>query len=101
MIPDEKTSSVSRQEFIDLLCRITKTNEEMTTTMNGDDINNNTNQREVTIIDDTSVVEDGEIITLDDDDDEITDKKEIEDGEITESPGSDVCVKFFVFRMKM
>jgi len=97
MIPDEKTSSVSRQEFIDLLCRITKTNEEMTTTMNGD----NTNQREVTIIDDTSVVEDGEIITLDDDDDEITDKKEIEDGEITESPGSDVCVKFFVFRMKL
>jgi len=93
MIPDEKTSSVSRQEFIDLLCRITKTNEEMTTTMNGDD----TNQREVTIIDDTSVVEDGEIITLDDDDDEITDKKEIEDGEITESPGSDVCVKFFRF----
>ncbi|CAF5143746.1 unnamed protein product, partial [Rotaria socialis] len=38
-------------------------------------------------------IEDGEIITLDDDDDddgEITNKKEIEDGEITESQGSDV-----------
>jgi hypothetical protein len=77
MIPDEKTSNVGRQEFIDLLCRIKEADEEMAT------------EPEVTIIDDTSAVEDGEIITLDDDI-EITNKKEIEDGEITESEGTDV-----------
>ena len=73
MIPDDKTSNVSRQEFIDLLCRMTT-------------------EPEVTIIDDTTTVEEGEIITLDNDDDdiEITNKKEIEDGEITESEGTDV-----------
>ncbi|CAF1294696.1 unnamed protein product [Adineta steineri] len=87
MIPDEKTSSVSRQEFIDLLCRITKSNEEMTPT-----ISTETNEADVTIIDDDddkTAVEEGEIITLDDDDDENNNTKEVEDGEITESQGSD------------
>ncbi|CAF1143273.1 unnamed protein product [Rotaria sordida] len=89
MITDVKNSNVSRQEFIDLLCRITKTDEDMTTHTN-DDNNNNNNQNEpdVTIIDNTSIVEEGEIITLDNDD-VIINKKEIEDGEITESQGSD------------
>ena len=73
MIPNVENSNVSRQEFIDLLCRITKTDEEMTTTM----------EQEITIIYDNSTVEEGKIITLDD---------EVEDGEITESQGSDVCV---------
>jgi len=98
MIPDVKNSNVSRQEFIDLLCRITKSDEEMTTTT--------TTEPDITVIDDHSTVEDGEIITLDDDDDE---KKEIEDGEITESEGSDVCINlvfffcniFFLNRMMM
>jgi hypothetical protein len=83
MIPDDNTSNVSRQEFIDLLCRITKSAEEMTT------------EPDVTIIDETTTtMEEGEIITLGDDDDdddiEMTNRKEIEDGEITESQGSDV-----------
>ncbi|CAF3303105.1 unnamed protein product [Rotaria sp. Silwood2] len=86
MITDVKNSNVSRQEFIDLLCRITKTDEDMTTNTN-DNGNNNQNEPEITIIDDTSTVEEGEIITLDDD--AIINKKEIEDGEITESQGSD------------
>ena len=67
----------------------------MTTTVNDDD---NANEQDVTIIDDTLAVEDGEIITLvDDDDDETSNKKEVEDGELTESEGSEVCVKFLIF----
>ncbi|CAF3311754.1 unnamed protein product [Rotaria socialis] len=89
MITDVKSSNVSRQEFIDLLCRITKSDEEMITNVTTD----SRNEPDVTIIDETPpAIEDGEIITLDDDDDddgEITNKKEIEDGEITESQGSD------------
>jgi hypothetical protein len=86
MIPDVKNSNVSRQEFIDLLCRITtKSDEEMQT---------NTNEQEITIIDDNSTVEEGEIITLDDDDDDDNEKKDIEDGEITESEESNVCINF-------
>jgi hypothetical protein len=81
MIPNVENSNVSRQEFIDLLCRITKSDEEMTTNI----------ESEITIIDDNSTVEEGEIITIDDDD-ENDEKKEIEDGEITESEGSDVCI---------
>jgi hypothetical protein len=91
MIPDVKNSNVGRQEFIDLLCRITKTDEEMTTTTNTN------NEPEITIIEDNSAVEEGEIITLDDDDDDDDDddeKKEVEDGEITESQESDVCIQF-------
>jgi hypothetical protein len=86
-----KTSSVSRQEFIDLLCRITKSDEEMATT-----------ESEVTIIDDVPTTEEGEIITIDDDDDDDDDgnsnKKEVEDGELPESPASDVCNRFFALK---
>lgn len=83
MITDVQNSSTGRQEFIDLLCRMTNPENEMTT-------NNNTSEPDITIIDETKNIEEGEIITLDDDDEdgEITDKKEVEDGEITES---DVC----------
>lgn len=89
MIPDVNNSNVSRQEFIDLLCRITKTDEKMSTT---------NNEPEITILDDNPTVEEGEIITIDDDDDDDGEKKEVEDGEITESEGSDVCFYFdFIF----
>lgn len=79
MMPETTNSTGSRQEFIDLLCRITNTDEET----NG----NIVNEPEVTIVDDNSVAEEGEIITLDDDDEieEGEEKKEVEDGEITES----------------
>ena len=80
MMPDVKNSNAGRQEFIDLLCRITKPDEE---TM--------VNEPEIVIIEDQAA-EDGEI-TIDDDDEE---GKEMEDGEITESQGSDVCICFFV-----
>jgi len=79
MIPNVENSNVSRQEFIDLLCRITKSDEEMATNIESD----------ITIIDDNSAVEEGEIITINDDDDDDEEKKEMEDGEITES---DVCI---------
>ena len=103
MIPDVNNSNVSRQEFIDLLCRITKTDEQTTMTTNGD--NHNANEPDVIISDDTPTVEEGEIITLDDgdeDDDDvlITNKKDVEDGEITESQGSDVCMKFSIFEIE-
>ncbi|CAF5020107.1 unnamed protein product, partial [Rotaria sp. Silwood1] len=89
MVTDVKNSNVSRQEFIDLLCRITKTDDEDMTT-NTDNNNNNQNEPDVTIIDDKSTIEEGEIITLDDDDIiVINNKKEIEDGELTESQESD------------
>lgn len=87
MITDVKNSNVSRQEFIDLLCRITNTEEETAT---------NKNEPDVQIIEDTSAIEEGEIITLDDDDDVTNNKKEVEDGEITESEGSDVGKSLFL-----
>jgi hypothetical protein len=93
MIPDVKNSNVSRQEFIDLLCRITKSDEEMATNNNNSDT---INEPEITIIDDNPM-EEGEIITLDDDDDDDEERKEIEDGEITESEGSDVGVNLVSF----
>ena len=87
MVTDVKTPTASRQEFIDLLSRITKPDEETTT------IIDENNGRNVTINDNTLTMEEGEIITLNNDDN-LTDKKqEIEDGEITESPESDVCIK--------
>ncbi|CAF0883727.1 unnamed protein product [Adineta ricciae] len=89
----------SRQEFIDLLCRITKSNDETSATtdagiaaMADTSVDIPTNEPEVTVIDDTTAAEDGEIITLDDDDDDgeiLPNKKEVEDGEITESEESD------------
>lgn len=79
MIPDEKTSSVGRQEFIDLLCRITKTSDEAAAETNAPDVPG---------IAETPAAEEGEIIPLDDD--EASSKKEVEDGEITESQSSDV-----------
>ncbi|UJR09779.1 hypothetical protein I4U23_014006 [Adineta vaga] len=88
MIPNEKTSSVSRQEFIDLLCRITKSSDEMPTAAAMTATNDQTNEPEITIVDDTPTIEEGEIITLDDDD-KTTNKNEVEDGEITGSNESD------------
>lgn len=82
MIPDGENTNVGRQELIDLLCRITNTDDEIPIT--------NNDEQEVTIIDDNSTVEEGEIIAIDDDDDDDNDKRELEDGELNESPESDV-----------
>jgi hypothetical protein len=106
MIPDRNDSNVSRQEFIDLLCRITKTDEDTTT--NNDESNSHTttvvDQRDgdMALAEQRTNIEEGEIITIDDDEDDDDDDddddgskvNEIEDGELTQSQGSDVSIVF-------
>ena len=84
MIPDEKTDNVGQQELIDLLYRKIQMNEEPTAAATAAATNN---ESEITIIDDNSAVEEGEISALDNDDER---KKEVEDGELTESEESEV-----------
>ena len=76
MIPDETNGDASRQEFIDLLSRMTKSDEPTT---------------EITIVRDGPAVEDGEIINLaSDDEDETGKNNDVEDGELSESSESDI-----------
>ena len=94
MIPDGNRSNGSRQDFINLLCRITKSDEATTTTSvqesNGHAQELVNSDSEITIIESQPNAEEGEIITLDDDEDANSKKKEVEDGELSESPESDV-----------
>lgn len=79
MISTENDANVGRQEFIDLLCRITNSNENSTAA--------------IETIDEQEIIEEGEIIAVDDNDQQLaTNGKEIEDGELTESNGSDVSM---------
>ena len=96
MIPDGNQSNASRQDFIDLLSRITKADEETTTTIqesNGHPQALGNEESEVIIIESQPTTEEGEIITIDDSEDVDSNKKEVEDGELSESPGSDVSVQ--------
>ena len=90
MTTDIKDSHAGRQELIDLLYRLTKSAKNMITTVDYQ------HQSNITISDEKSTVEEGEILTIDDDNNEDNanvNVKEIEEGEIAESPASDVCMK--------
>ena len=83
MIPDEINGDASRQELIDLLSRMTRSENDEPT--------------EISIVRNGPAVEDGEIINLtsdndDNDDDETSNVNDVEDGELSESDVDDVDV---------
>ena len=92
MIPDGNQSNGSRQDFIDLLCRITKSDEATDVQeSNGHAQELVNSESEIIIIESQPNAEEGEIITIDDDEEDANSKKkEVEDGELSESPESDV-----------